>query len=63
MSACRETEFGVTVKVYPNGRASGFLDRFQVGEETGTFGMSTGRRRNAGEGDFVGIIAYGVGIT
>jgi NAD(P)H-flavin reductase len=61
MSALRETEFDITVKVYPNGRASGFLDRLQVGDTMGTFGMSASRRRNPG--DFVGIIAYGVGIT
>ena len=61
MSALREDEFDITFKVYPNGRASGYLDRLKVGDETGTFGMSAGRRRNPGT--YVGIVAYGVGIT
>lgn len=61
MSAIRENEFDVTFKVYPNGRASGFLDRLQVGDTIGSFGMQAGRRRNAGS--YVGIVAYGVGIT
>ena len=61
ISAMREKEFDVTFKVYPNGRASGFLDRLEVGDEIGSFGMKAGRRRNPG--NFVGIIAYGVGIT
>ena len=61
MSALRENEFDVTFKVYPNGRASGFLNRLQVGQEMGTFGLSSGRYRNPGT--FVGIVAYGVGIT
>jgi ferredoxin-NADP reductase len=61
MSALRETEFDVTVKVYPNGRASGFLDRLQVGDCINTFGMRADKIRNPGE--FVGVIAFGVGIT
>jgi len=63
MSALRvnENEFDVTLKVYPNGRASGFLDRLKVGEEMNTFGVSANRVRNSGT--FVGIIAYGVGMT
>ena len=61
MSALRETEFDVTLKVYPNGRASGFLDRLKIGENINTFGVSANRRRNPGA--FVGIIAYGVGMT
>jgi len=61
MSALREEEFDITLKVYPNGRASGFLDRLKVGEEVNTFGISAKRTRNPGS--FVGIVAYGVGIT
>jgi len=63
MSALRieENEFDVTLKVYPNGRASGFLDRLKVGEELNTFGISAKRTRNVGE--YVGIVAYGVGMT
>jgi hypothetical protein len=30
MSALRDNEFDVTFKVYPNGRASGFLDRLEI---------------------------------
>jgi NAD(P)H-flavin reductase len=61
MSALRDNEFDVTFKVYPNGRASGFLDRLKVGDEINTFGMRTKKTRNPG--DFVGVIAFGVGIT
>ena len=61
ISALRETEFDVTFKVYPNGRASGFLDRLQVGDYINSFGMKKSTIRNPGS--YVGIIAYGVGIT
>ena len=61
MSALRETEFDVTFKVYPNGRASGFLDRLQVGDYINSFGMRKSTIRNPGS--YVGVIAYGVGIT
>lgn len=61
VSALRRTEFDVTFKVYPNGRASGYLDRLQIGDTINSFGMSAGRVRNSG--DFVGIVTYGVGIT
>lgn len=61
ISDLREDEFDVTIKVYPNGRASGFLDSLEVGQTTGSFGMSAGRQRNPGS--YVGIISYGVGIT
>ena len=61
MSALRKDEFDVTVKVYPNGRASGYLDRLKVGDEIRSFGRWEGRMRNPGK--YVGIIAYGVGIT
>lgn len=61
VSALRADEFDVTFKVYPNGRASGFLDRLAVGESMHTFGMGSGRVRQPGK--FVGIVTYGVGIT
>ncbi|CAB9521146.1 b5 reductase 1 [Seminavis robusta] len=61
MSALREQEFDVTFKVYPNGRASGFLDSMKVGDELESFGKSSGRHHNPGS--FVGIVSYGVGIT
>lgn len=56
-----DDEFDVTLKVYPGGRASGFIDRLRVGEEMGTFGMRAGRRRRPGRN--VGIVVFGVGIT
>jgi len=63
LSAIRpeENEMDVTIKVYPNGRASGFLDRLKVGETINSFGMSARKSRNSGK--FFGGIAYGVGIT
>jgi len=63
LSALRpeQNEMDVTIKVYPNGRASGFLDRLKIGESINSFGMHCGRRRNPGK--FFGGIAYGVGIT
>jgi len=63
MSALRldAGEFDITLKVYPNGRASGFLDRLQIGEEMNTFGISAKRTRQPGA--YVGIVAYGVGMT
>merc|ERR1712206_51466 len=64
VSAMRPGEFDVTFKVYPNGRASGFLDRLQVGDTIGSFGMRKGKTRQAPkDGGIVGLIAYGVGIT
>ena len=61
VSALREKEFDVTFKVYPNGRASGPLDRLQIGDTIGSFGKSANRRRNPG--NYVGIVVFGVGIT
>mmetsp|Transcript_12921 Transcript_12921/g.15158 ORF Transcript_12921/g.15158 Transcript_12921/m.15158 type:complete len:279 (+) Transcript_12921:166-1002(+) len=64
MSALRasEHEFDLTVKMYPNGRASGHLNRLQIGDTTHAFGMrNLTRVRNPGS--FFGGIAYGVGIT
>lgn len=63
LSAIRpeENEMDITIKVYPNGRASGFLDRLKVGETINSFGMSAKKSRNSGK--FFGGIAYGVGIT
>jgi len=70
-----QNEFDVTFKVYPNGRASGYLDRLVVGggdaggdvvTRIRSFGKSAGRYRNHGVGDneeHACIIAYGVGIT
>ena len=64
MSALRlpEQEFDVTFKVYPNGRASGYLNRLHVGDFIHSFGMTKNRCRNP-DGTWIGIVAYGVGIT
>ena len=48
ISALRRDEFDVTLKVYPDGRASGFLDRLTVGDQVQSFGMSAGRLYNPG---------------
>jgi NAD(P)H-flavin reductase len=64
MSAERadEGEFDITVKVYPNGRASGYLDSVMIGDKISVFKHpACNKRRNAGS--HVGLIAYGVGIT
>ena len=61
VSALREDEFDITIKVYPNGRASGPLDRLKIGDKINSFGKSVNRRRNPGK--YVGIVCFGVGIT
>jgi len=61
MSAARPGEFDITFKVYPNGRASGFLDSTQIGEQIVVFGLSKRKVRQPGR--YVGFIAFGVGIT
>jgi ferredoxin-NADP reductase len=64
VSALRDDEFDVTVKIYPNGRASGYLDRLNIHDEIYTFGLSKGLRRCDDISiTHVGVIAYGVGIT
>ena len=60
MSAMRPGEFDITFKVYPNGRASGYLDSIKVGETIDVF-VKGQKTRNPGSR--VGLIAYGVGIT
>jgi NAD(P)H-flavin reductase len=61
VSELREDEYEVTFKAYPNGRASGYLDRLKVGDTIQSFGKSANRIRNPG--NFVGIIVFGIGIT
>jgi NAD(P)H-flavin reductase len=64
VSALRDDEFDVTFKVYPNGRASGYLDRLVVGEDVlRSFVKKQSARERNPSGTHVGIIAYGVGIT
>jgi len=62
VSALRENEFDVTVKVYPNGRSSGYLDRLKVGDYIDTFALKS-KHSKRNRGPHVGLIAYGVGIT
>lgn len=61
MSAARPGEFDITFKVYPNGRASGYLNSIELGQSITVFGKPKGKKRQ--EGTHVGFIAYGVGIT
>jgi len=60
MSAERRGEFDITFKVYSHGRCSGYLDNVQVGETVEVFKRGANQRR---PGKYVGIIAYGIGIT
>jgi NAD(P)H-flavin reductase len=60
MSACRAGEFDITFKVYPGGRASGYLDSLAVGSSMDCF-VAGNKERSAGA--FVGLVAFGVGIT
>lgn len=61
MSAERPGEFDITLKVYPGGRASGYLDRCPIGGSIDVFGLAKGKQRCPGS--HIGLIAYGVGIT
>jgi len=68
MSALRkdQNEFDITIKIYPNGRASGYLDKLVVGDTIGSFGIQKGKVRHIPPQKtpfVVGLIAYGVGIT
>lgn len=60
MSAERPGEFDITFKVYPNGRASGYLNSIKIGEDIDTFPLGKKRRF---PGSHVGLVAFGVGIT
>ena len=60
MSAERVGEFDITVKIYPNGRASGYLNNVHVGETIDVFRKGSKVRH---PGNKVGLVAYGVGIT
>jgi len=64
MSALRKSqnEFDLTVKIYPNGRASGHLHRLNIGDTTHAFGMRNISRVRT-PGSFFGGVAYGVAIT
>lgn len=60
MSGERDGSFDITYKVYPNGRGSGYLDSLKIGSTMQLFYL-TPRRRSSGT--YVGLIAFGVGIT
>lgn len=60
MSDERPGEFDITFKVYPNGRASGFLDRIPIGGGVEVFRKGSNERV---PGKYIGILAFGVGIT
>ena len=60
MSAARPGEFDITVKVYPCGKCSGYLDSVKVGETVEVFVKGKKERR---PGSHVGLVAFGVGIT
>ena len=60
MSAERVGEFDITVKIYPNGRASGYLNQVHIGETIDVFRKGSKVRH---PGNKVGLVAYGVGIT
>lgn len=60
MSAERPGEFDITFKVYPNGLCSGYLDSIKIGESIDVFKKGDYQRR---PGTYVGVIAFGVGIT
>jgi len=54
-------EFDITLKIYPNGRASGHLDRLKIGDTINCFAMNPNRKYQPGK--LQGLVAYGVGIT
>lgn len=62
MSAARpeDREFDITYKLYPDGVCSGYLHSIQIGESMKCFGRASKQRVG---GKFVGLVAYGVGIT
>lgn len=61
ISDLRQTEFDITVKMYPKGRASGYLDRMKIGESVRVFLKAPYARQSGGT--HVGIVGFGVGIT
>jgi len=61
ISRLADAEFDVTLKVYPNGRASEYLDNLKIGDTINSFGQRRERKRNPGS--YVGIVSFGVGIT
>ena len=63
MSAERAGEFDLTVKMYPGGMGSGYLDRVQVGEAIDIYAMAERYNAVRHAGTHVGVLAFGVGVT
>ena len=61
VSAERPGEFDITLKVYPHGRASGYLNSMELGQSIGVWRRSQDRTRRPGQ--LVALVAYGVAIT
>ena len=62
ISAIRPGEFDVTIKVYPGGACSGYLDSVKVGEAISVFKHERANKERR-PGTHVGVVAFGVGIT
>eukprot|EP00729_Bicosta_minor_P021883 gene21883-30973_t len=60
MSAKRPGEFDITFKHYPGGVCSPYLHSIKVGESINVYRVGVRTRHS---GDFVGVVAFGVGIT
>lgn len=56
-----QNQMDVTIKIYPNGRATRVLNELKVGDRIHTFGMHSDFSRNPGK--FLGCIANGVSLT
>ena len=53
-------EFDLTIKVYPGGACSGYLDSVAVGESIQAFAMATRYNAVRNPGSHVGLVAFGV---
>ena len=62
ISSMRPGEFDVTIKVYPGGACSGYLDSVQVGEAISVFKHERANKERR-PGTHVGVVAFGVGVT
>jgi NAD(P)H-flavin reductase len=62
INAICKNQFDITVKLYPGGRASGYLDRMKINDSIRVF-VRRPYIRSKGQFSHVGAIAFGVGIT
>ena len=53
-------EFDLTIKVYPGGACSGYLDSVAVGESIQAFAMASRYNAVRNPGSHVGLVAFGV---